>query len=394
LNGPIANGAINYFTVSSNVPAIGSTLYMDFNVGNSSNLQTHQSYSSVQVGDGTPYTANSTITINVADLDPGTYYWSATARNEFAGKQSNSSAGFVWGGPSVTDYKLTTFVCANSTGNVVTTVESTANVRVGMSVIVTGGTGAVAANTLVTNVLSANTFSINPAPTTAFSCATLKVGGGGITAAQLSPSVGISTAIGGERFSVIENNLLPVNVTSTSTRNIPVFIDGTSISANNIFPWFQGTSNVAAGTNGNNYYGANSTGTFTPDNASFLLIDDGDDNWYKVLFDTFPAGTMTNDDQYSFGGGLNVVANVDCTIQIATGFSDNTISYYECSGDRMDTYNLKANQPIVINFNRFYFGASAIFDGGAVFARNITAGSRVYFINGDIASSKKPFAYF
>jgi hypothetical protein len=121
LNGPIANGAINYFTVTSTVPAIGTTLYMDFNLGNSSNLQTHESYSSVQIGDGTPYTANSSITINVADLDPGTYYWSATARNEFAGKQSNSSAGFAWVGPSVVDYKLNTFVCANSTGNVVTT---------------------------------------------------------------------------------------------------------------------------------------------------------------------------------------------------------------------------------------------------------------------------------
>jgi hypothetical protein len=348
----------------------------------------------VQIGDGTPYTAGSLITVNVADLDPGTYYWSATARNDIAGKQSNSSAGFTWIGPSVTDYKLNTFVCANSTGNVVTTVESTANVRVGMSVIVTGGTGAVAANTLVTNVLSANTFSINPTPTTAFSCATLKVGGGGITANQLSPTVGISTSIGGEKFSVIENNLLPVNVTSTSTRNIPVFIDGTSISANNIMPWFQGTSSVTFGTNGNNYYGANSTGMFTPNNASKLLIDDGEDNWYKVLFDTFPAGTMTNDDQYNMFGGLNVVANVDCTIQIATGYSDNTIAYYECDGDRMDTYNLKANQPIIITFSRFWFGASAIFDGSAVFARNITASSRVYFINGDIASSKKPFAYF
>ena len=394
LNGPIANGAINYFTVTSTVPAIGTTLYMDFNLGNSSNLQTHESYSSVQIGDGTPYTANSSITINVADLDPGTYYWSATARNEFAGKQSNSSAGFAWVGPSVVDYKLNTFVCANSTGNVVTTVESTANVRVGMSVVVTGGTGAVAANTLVTNVLSANTFSINPSPTTAFSCATLKVGGGGITTAQLSPTVGIGTAIGGEKFSVIEDNLLPVNVTSTSTRNIPVYIDGTSISANNIMPWFQGTSSVTSGTNGNNYYGANSTGVFTPDNASKLLIDDGDDNWYKVLFDTFSAGTMTNDDQYVMGGGLNVVANANCTIQIATGYSDSAISYYECDGDRMDTYDLKANQPIVINFDRFWFGGTANFDGGAVFARNITASSRVYFINGDIASSKKPFAYF
>jgi hypothetical protein len=109
-NGPVANASINYFTVSSNVPAIGTTLYMDFNVGNTSNVETHKSYSSVQVGDGTPYTANSTITINVADLNPATYFWSSTARNLDAGQQSNSSAGFVWGGPSVSNFNANTNV--------------------------------------------------------------------------------------------------------------------------------------------------------------------------------------------------------------------------------------------------------------------------------------------
>jgi hypothetical protein len=107
---PVANGAINYYSVSSNVPAVGTTLYMDFNIGNSSNIATHKSYSSVQVGDGTPYTANSTITINVADSSPGTYYWSTTARNDVAGRQSNSSTAFTWAGPSVSTYNANTNV--------------------------------------------------------------------------------------------------------------------------------------------------------------------------------------------------------------------------------------------------------------------------------------------
>lgn len=106
-NGPIANSAINYFTVTSTVPTVGSTIYMDFNYGNTSNVLAHKSYSSVQTGDGTLYTSGSTVTINVADLDPGTYYWSATARNDVAGKQSNSSAAFNWVGPSVTNYDKT-----------------------------------------------------------------------------------------------------------------------------------------------------------------------------------------------------------------------------------------------------------------------------------------------
>ena len=103
-NGPVANGSINYYNVSSNVPAVGTTLFMDFNIGNNSNVLTHKSYSSVAVGSGTPYTANSTITINVADSSPGTYYWSTTARNLQAGRQSNSSAAFTWGGPSVSEW--------------------------------------------------------------------------------------------------------------------------------------------------------------------------------------------------------------------------------------------------------------------------------------------------
>ena len=109
-NGPVANGAINYFTVSSNVPVTGTTLYMDFNYGNSSNVASHKSYSTQQLGNGAPYTANTTLTINVADLNPATYYWSTSARNELAGRQSNSSAAFVWNGPSVTNFNANTNV--------------------------------------------------------------------------------------------------------------------------------------------------------------------------------------------------------------------------------------------------------------------------------------------
>jgi hypothetical protein len=393
LNGPIANGAINYFTVSSNVPTSGTTLYMDFNVGNSSNLQTHESYSSVQIGDGTPYSANSTVTINVADLNPGTYYWSATARNDIAGKQGNSSAGFTWVGPAVADYTVNNFVCANSTGNVVTTVESTANVRVGMKVAVTGGTGAVAANTVVTNVLSANTFSINPAPTTAFSCATLVVAGGGITYNQISPSLGLSQGIGGTNFSITQT-ALPVDVTTTSTRNVPVYIPGVSIPATNFFPWLYATSSITFGTNGNNYYGANSTGTFQPSNANILLIDDGDDNWWKVIFDDFPAGTVSNNEQYNMNYGFTIVSDTDNTlIQVVVATTDNTIPYYQGLTEYMGSYVLYEGLPVIISGLRNFFPGGAL-DGGAVFIRNLTPGSTIAVMTGSLASTKSPKSYF
>jgi hypothetical protein len=108
--GAVANGATRFFTVSSNVPASGSVLYMDFNVGTSSNVLQHKSFSTVQIGDGTPYTANSNVTINVSDLNANTYYWSSTARNKQARRQSNSSNSYVWPGPSVSNFNANTNV--------------------------------------------------------------------------------------------------------------------------------------------------------------------------------------------------------------------------------------------------------------------------------------------
>lgn len=394
-NGPIANGAINYYSVSSNVPASGSVLYMDFNVGNSSNVQTHKSYSSVQIGDGTPYTANSTITINVSDSDPGTYYWSTTARNEQAGRQSNSSSAFAWVGPAVTSYNVSTFVCANSAGNVVTTVESTANVRIGMNVAVTGGTGAVAANTLVTSVNSANTFTINPSPTTAFSCATLKVGGGGITYNQMSPSLGLSQGIGGSTFTITQSGLLPVNVTSTATRNIPVYIQGAGYGPNSLYPFYQGTSLNTNANIGNTFYGANSTGSFTPNLASTLAINDGEDNWWKILFDDFTAGTLTNDEQYNLDFGYQIVSDTDNTlIQVVPAIKIASEAYYQADTQYMNAVVLYADLPTTFVYRKNSFGGASAYVGGAVFFRVLTGGSTVYVVTGSIASSKSPKSYF
>lgn len=393
VNGPIANGAVNYFTVSSNVPANGTTIYMDFNYGTSSNVATHKSYTTLQLGNGAPYTANTATSINVSDLNPGAYYWSTTARNDLAGRQSNSSSSFTWQGPAVTVYTVNNFVCAYSSGNVVTTAESTANVRVGMNIAVTGGTGAVAANTVVTNVTSANTFTINPSPTTAFSCANLVVAGGGITYNQINPSSAPSQSIGGPNFSITQT-APPVDVTSTSTRNIPVYIPGVSIVSNNFYPWVFSTSTTSPGTNGNNYYAANSTGVFTPNNASILLIDDGDDNWWKILYDDFPAGTLTSNEQYNIDFGLTLLSDTDATlVQIVAGYTDSSISYYETSTEYMNSQVLYRGLPATFGQRRNWFPGNLI-DGGAVFIRNLTPGSTVYVIAGSLASSKSPKSYF
>jgi len=183
-NGPIANGSVNYYTVSSNVPASGSVLYMDFNIGNSSNVQTHKSYSSVQIGDGTPYGANSTITINVADSTAGTYYWSTTARNEQAGRQSYASNSFVWNGPSVSTY------------------DPTSNI---------GGVGYV---------------NINP---------------------TASPEERIGLVAFGIADASANTVTLPVQIDANTILNNPVYIDGFNLNANYYYPYYQGTSTTANG---------------------------------------------------------------------------------------------------------------------------------------------------
>ena len=103
-DGNISNSSTSSFNVSSNVPSNGTIIYMDFNNGNSSNNQQHLLYRTVQAGPGTTLTAGNTITINVNDIPGGNYYWSATARNDFAGNQSNSSSIYNWIGPKINPY--------------------------------------------------------------------------------------------------------------------------------------------------------------------------------------------------------------------------------------------------------------------------------------------------
>ena len=318
LNGPLANGAINYFTVSSNVPAIGSTLYMDFNVGNSSNLETHKSYSSVQVGDGTPYTANSTITINVADLNPGTYFWSATARNDFAGKQSNSSNGFVWGGPSVSTFDGNSNIGGIGYNNI------------GL------GTGA-------QNIIAIYDYAV--------------------------------------AFPITNTTVPPVNITSFSSNvkvsnfDTPKYIEGTNVGANYYYPYYQGTSTTANG------YLANSTSQYYPADASQFTDLSGVDNWYAADYKLFnviiqPYETF----KFEWVGAL--VANANTTIQLSSFGTFLTTPYMVfLTDDTLSTYDLVANKPLQLTITTFSAGAAAL-DGAGLAIRNMVANTRVDITSG------------
>lgn len=66
-----------------------------------------------------------------------------------------------------------TFTGVNSSGNSIT-VSSTANLRVGMPIRLTSGTGAFAANTIISSITNATQFIVNNTPTTALSNASIE----------------------------------------------------------------------------------------------------------------------------------------------------------------------------------------------------------------------------
>jgi hypothetical protein len=103
-NGTNANSGTTYFTVTGTVPANGAVTYFDFNYGNSTNVANHILYRTAQNGVGEAFVNSSNVEIPINDLPAGNYYFSVTARNDFAGRQSPASTVFNWAGPQVTQY--------------------------------------------------------------------------------------------------------------------------------------------------------------------------------------------------------------------------------------------------------------------------------------------------
>jgi hypothetical protein len=101
---PLTDGTVASFHVVSTTPSIGSTMYMDFNYGTTTNTATHKLYKTVQTSTGLPFANTVSVSIDVADLPPATYYWSVTARTDTTGYRSGCSSAYVWSGPNVTTY--------------------------------------------------------------------------------------------------------------------------------------------------------------------------------------------------------------------------------------------------------------------------------------------------
>lgn len=191
-----ANGLITGFTVESCVPEEGTVLYMDFNYGTSNSAANHQLYRTVQAAGGQPFVnspdiANGNVTsvsITVNDLPAANYYWSATARNDTAGRYSDGSNAYTWGGANIQPY--------NPISN----------------------TGGISGGQIKNGTININNM------------------GGGFQ------QVGATTiwtirSTGSNVFADL----------TTGNYNVPSYLDGTDVLSNEYFPFYQNTSTTAMG---------------------------------------------------------------------------------------------------------------------------------------------------
>jgi hypothetical protein len=245
---------LNFLNISANVPNVGLTMNLDFNYGFDSNTANHLYYTTVNYSNGAPLIPSSNYTINVNDIEQsGNIFWSTTARNRTVGVQSLSSAAVSWPGANVSVYDP-----GSNTGGITgNNIQNDSITSTEMS-----NTGVIAGSYTNTNI-------------------TVDVAGR-ITAAAngTGGSGGVVTVLEGyniPNFATSGGNI-PVAVTSTSTRNIPLIYPGNSSVA--VWPYGNGTSSTAVG------YGANSTAAFLPAQASLLTLPAGTDgqlNWYQAL---------------------------------------------------------------------------------------------------------------
>jgi hypothetical protein len=402
--------SIYSLNVTGVVPGAGIVRYLEFNYGTNSDSATHIFKSTATNSNGAPLLANTSYTVNVNDIDdPGNLYWSVTAKNDQVAIRSNSSAIVAWPGSNVSIANTFTSNNANSSGNIITTPPITDNI-VGGIITIDSGTGTLVANTVITTIISNTQFTVNPTPSVPLINASINIQVGGIrgfnigsntiTLLNLDKNLDVKEAIGGTNYSILDvpNNtiIMPIDASANTTRNVPIYITGTTVTSTNFYPWYQGTSSALTGTNGNNYYTANSTSSFNPVGAGVLTVADGEDNWYTAIFDDFAAGTVASDESYFMNYGLSMVSNTANTVvQIAVGIEYSNVGYYEVLADAFHTTTLQANLPQVYEASYSVFGPSvANITSSAILVRNITGSANLIIVKGSLASSKGQIPYF
>lgn len=326
----LTSGTVASFTVSSTTPTVGNTIFMDFNYGTSSDVNTHKLYTTVCTSDGKPLANGTTIQIHSVNLPPGTYYWSTTARTKDTGYKSLASSPYVWAGPNVTTYNP-------STGN--------------------GG--------LDYNQINATSIS-----------GILRVISG------VNWSIPVNST---------GNALPPVSV-STSTVNVPVNIPVASTSYT--YPALTGNSSSSPGSSGNNYYATNSTAAYTPKNAWILLVGAGEDNWWPVISDTWAANSIHSNETGYYNIGFTVsTTTANTVLQYVFGTKKNADTYYTADTSKMSTMNLTtANAPYVVGYLQTVSDSQQTVTGAALLMRVISGGT-VTVVSGTLSTKASTNPY-
>jgi hypothetical protein len=427
---------LNTMNITGVVPTGGLTRYLDFNYGTSSNTANHEYYTTSTNSNGAPLLANASYSIAVNELSAGNLYWSVTARNDTVGVRSNASSVVVWPGANITIPNTISVCNASSSGTLVTSDVITGNI-IGGTITIISGSGILAPNTIIANVVSNTQFNLSAVPTLDLSNACIDITTGGINGNIIQPgtitanslangaskltvqdegntvvTTGVINFIGDQVFvadgggdalvfigsqpvgnvsfqvaNISTNTVtVPVDVTGTANRNIPVFIPGTDPGANYYYPYLQGTSTTA------NYYLANSTSAFQPLNASILRVDDGDDNWYRVL-EANTSYPVTSFQRLLFDYNLQLVSDTDNTVvQVAYGVRPEGETHNIIYTPSMTTINLDANLPVFyVAVKNKQFVAVGNSDAGGVWLRNLSNGSNVSAITGELFLSTDLF---
>jgi hypothetical protein len=382
----IEASSIYSLNVTGVVPGGGIVRYLEFNYGTNSNSTTHLFKSTATNSNGAPLLANTSYTVNVNDIaDPGNLYWSVTAKNDQVGIRSNSSAIVSWPGSNVSIANTFTSNNANSSGNIITTPPITDNI-VGGIITIDSGTGNLAANTVITTIISNTQFTVNPTPTVALVNASINIQVGGIGTINLQPNSvtynilapgAAQEKLGGYSYEISDrfaNTVtLPININTFSTFiktenfGVPKYNTTTYSAGGGLYPYAQGNATTAIG------YVANSTAAFTPADSSALGIYNGDLNWWVLEYDTV-SSNVSPGETLAISVTTQVTATSNVVIQLA-GFVTFTANgqYMVCDTDsHLFTYNLYAGQPTNIDAEIGIIGNTTI-DGGGFLIRNMSS---------------------